>query len=210
MPLVYQQNINDVTKLGVWQIVEDETFFYHIGLNKPVIQHPGKRLQTLAGRNLLIQLFPDFPLNEVKIAPTRKPFLPNAPFHFSISHCGLYAAAIVSRKMQVGVDIEIPQQKIIALKHKFVTPDEQLILKENSWPEIASLTAAWSMKEAVFKWYGAGGVDFKTQIRIKRFSAVGNSFNANILFSNLEQRALTLHGILFNGACLSWVLSSPN
>ena len=48
-----------------------------------------KRLQHLAGRYLLYALFDDFPLEEIVIADTRKPFLENEKYHFSISHCGI-------------------------------------------------------------------------------------------------------------------------
>jgi len=61
------------------------------------ITHPHKRLQHLAGRLVLSELYEDFPIKLIQIADTKKPFLPDEAFHFSISHCGEYAAAIVSR-----------------------------------------------------------------------------------------------------------------
>ena len=112
MPLVYQQNINACTKLGVWHIAEEESYFSERIRIQQNITHPHKRLQHMAGRLVLTELFPDFPVNQILIADTRKPFLPNNDFQFSISHCGDYAAAIVSQENKVGVDIEIPQIKI--------------------------------------------------------------------------------------------------
>ncbi|MEO5966955.1 MAG: 4-phosphopantetheinyl transferase, partial [Ferruginibacter sp.] len=97
MPLIFQQNINANTKVGLWDISEDEYFFSNLVLSNTDITHPLKRLQTMAGRNLLIELFPDLPLSLVEIAPTKKPFIPGDPYHFSISHCKNFAAAIVSR-----------------------------------------------------------------------------------------------------------------
>ena len=102
MPLVYQQNINAVTKLGVWHITEQEDYF-QAPLQRE-ITHWHKRLQHLAGRLLLKELYPEFPISLIRIADTRKPFLENEPYHFSISHCGDYAAAIVSREFRVGID----------------------------------------------------------------------------------------------------------
>ena len=75
MPLVYQQNINDTTKLGVWHITEPEEFFLQKVTLQQEITHPNKRRQHLAGRFLLQQLFPDFPYALIRIADTRKPFL---------------------------------------------------------------------------------------------------------------------------------------
>ena len=132
MPLVYQQNINASTKLGVWHIAESEAFFSERICVIQQIAHPHKRLQHLAGRMVLTELFPTFPVNEILIAATRKPYLPQQEFQFSISHCGDYAAAIVSRANRVGVDIEIPQAKIEPICHKlpptlitFVSPLEK-------------------------------------------------------------------------------------
>ena len=98
MPLFYQHNINEETKLGIWLIEEPESFFLDKVPLKRDVSHPFKRLQHLAGRYLLSFLFPDFPLEEIRIADTRQPFLASEKYHFSISHCGHYAAAIVSRK----------------------------------------------------------------------------------------------------------------
>ena len=99
MPLFYQHNINESTKLAIWHITEAEDFFLEKVPLKRDVSHPQKRLQHLAGRYLLTELFADFPLEEILIADTRKPFLADEKYHFSISHCGQYAAAIVSSKI---------------------------------------------------------------------------------------------------------------
>ena len=112
MPLVYQQNINAVTKMGVWHITETEDFFLQQVPLQKEITHWRKRLQHLAGRFLLKELYPDFPLALIKIADTRKPFLEDEAYHFSISHCGDYAAVIVSKEYRVGVDVELVNDKI--------------------------------------------------------------------------------------------------
>lgn len=166
MALFYQQDINDDTRLGIWHITEPEAFFLReVALHRG-ITHPHKRLQHLAGRWLLRTLFPAFPAELIQIADTRKPFLPDASFHFSISHCGDYAAAIVSRTRRVGIDIEIPQPKIAAIAHKFVNDAEWAGMGRaaQALPDVQALTTVWSAKEAVFKWYGMGEVDFKKHI----------------------------------------------
>src|SRR5215470_6778588 len=127
MPIFFQQQINDTTRLGIWKIEETEEFFKS---NVPVhrdVTHPHKRLQHLAGRFLLQYLFPAFPYELIQIADTRKPFLPNEEYHFSISHCGDYAAAIVSKDRRVGIDIEIPVEKILAIQNKFLSVEEKKI-----------------------------------------------------------------------------------
>ncbi len=75
MPLFYQHNINQDTKLGIWHIEEPESFFLEKVPLKRDVTHPFKRRQHLAGRYLLSYLFPDFPVEEIRIADTRQPFL---------------------------------------------------------------------------------------------------------------------------------------
>ncbi|MEX0636930.1 MAG: 4'-phosphopantetheinyl transferase superfamily protein, partial [Ferruginibacter sp.] len=179
MPLVYQQNINASTKLGVWHIAEEEQFFskrIHIQQN---ITNPHKRLQHMGGRLVLTELFPDFPVNQIQIAVNRKPFLPNHDFQFSISHCGEYAAAIVSRENRVGVDIEIPQTKITNIQHKYLNDSELQLLHQYPHQKLEILTLAWSVKEAVFKWYAEGNVDFKEHIQIESIYFSDNQFTAS-------------------------------
>jgi len=57
MPLVYQQNINALTRIAVWHITETEDFFLASVPVQREISHWHKRLQHLAGRLLLKELF---------------------------------------------------------------------------------------------------------------------------------------------------------
>ncbi len=207
MPLVYQQNINAYTKLGVWHIAEEEKFFLRQVPLQNSITHPHKRLQHLAGRLVLKELFDNFPLQLIEIADTKKPFLANEAFHFSISHCGNYAAAIVSTQNRVGVDIEIPQQKIERITHKFLNPAEMQLLSFIPYDLHHMLTLAWSIKETIFKWYGAGMVDFKLHMHINECSTDDNQFTAHCTFLKNKPVHLKVHGIFFNDNCLTWVVT---
>src|SRR5437762_10514679 len=169
MPIFFQHQINDTTRLGIWKIEEAEEFFKSNVPQHRDVTHPHKRLQHLAGRFLLQFLFPDFPYSLIRIADTRKPFLPDEQFHFSISHCGDYAAAIVSKDSRAGIDIEIPSEKVQRIKHKFLSEEEQEIFDvQLLTPDSRFSTLLWSAKESVFKWYGDGGVDFKENILLKK------------------------------------------
>ena len=124
MPVFFQHQINDHTRLGVWKIEEPESFFRdNVPMHRDVT-HPHKRLQHLAGRFLLRYLFPDFPYELIRIAETRKPYLPGEEFHFSIAHSGDYAAAIVSRTSRVGIDVEEVREQVGRLIPKFLSADE--------------------------------------------------------------------------------------
>lgn len=207
MPIFFQHQINESTRLGIWKIEETEEFFKgNVPLHRDVT-HPHKRIQHLAGRFLLQFLFPDFPYHLIQIADTNKPFLPAEEYHFSISHCGDYAAAIVSKNNRVGIDIEIPVDKIIKVKNKFLGLAEQI-----EWLEVFNagveqrqlLTLLWSCKESVFKWYGDGGVDFSGQIQLQ--SRLHDKETIQCFFTKAQVHLL-IHYRLFDQLVLSWVVS---
>ena len=202
MPIFYQQDIDDSTKLGIWKIEEEEKFFLkYVPLQKD-ITHPHKRQQHLAGRFLLKHLYPDFPVELIKIADTKKPFLENEAFHFSISHCNDYAAAIVSKTERVGVDVEIPSFKIDRIKNKFLNEEELSILGSDFL--ITQLTLMWCCKEAVYKWWSYGGVDFSEKIRLQPFQ-LQPSGNLSVQFLLGDKTDLSLHYKIFDKFCLAWL-----
>ncbi len=209
MPLVYQHTINSKTKLGLWCIAEPEDFFLAKVPLKKDVSHPHKRLQHLAGRYLLPTLFEDFPLEEIRIADTRKPFLPDEQYHFSISHCGNYAAVIASTEQRVGIDIEIPTDKIFRITHKFLNEEEKMYLnKQMSTRQLLQLsTLLWSGKEAMFKWFGNGGVDFRKHMHIKNI--VGNDEEGKLFcsFQKFEEVPLTAVYRFMPELVMSWVVS---
>lgn len=206
MPIFFQHQINENTRLGVWKIEETEEFFKgNVPLHREVT-HPHKRLQHLAGRFLLQFLFPDFPYQLIEIADTRKPFLPDEQYHFSISHCGDYAAAIVSRDKRVGIDIEIPVEKISRIMYKFLSAREHELfhLIEPDKERIPFATLLWSAKESVFKWDGNGGVDFRKQIQLRKLHEANETMDC---FFSKNNTALTIHYRQFEHLVLAWVMS---
>jgi 4'-phosphopantetheinyl transferase EntD len=211
--IFFQHSINDSTALGIWRIEEPEIFFLEKVPLKYEVSHPYKRLQHLAGRYLLPFLFDDFPLEEIAIADTRKPFLADEKYHFSISHCGNYAAAIASTHNRVGIDIELVTPAIEKVSAKFLNEAEKRVVAE--WQHLPHLyhqllTIIWSAKEAIFKWHGAGQVNFKNhllmqgdRITIKPDESICLPF----LFSREQSIPLKVNVQLFDDLVLTWVAS---
>ena len=201
MPIFFQQQINESTRLGIWKIEETEQYFLgNVPLHRNVT-HPHKRLQHLAGRFLLQFLYPGFPFELIRIAETRKPFLPEEEYHFSISHCGDFAAALVSTKHRVGVDIEIPVEKIERIKYKFLGVAEQ-----EEWPDAdrQTITLLWSSKEAVFKWYGKGAVEFREHILLSHQDHASQTIDCSFI---KENTGLVVQYQLFDALVLAYVLT---
>jgi 4'-phosphopantetheinyl transferase EntD len=208
VPLFYQQNINEHTRLGVWKIEEEESFFLQQVAPKRDITHPAKRLQHLAGRYLLPYLFPGFPHAEIEIADTRKPFLRNEQYHFSISHCGTYAAAIASSRQRVGVDIELVTPRVDRIKHKFLHTEELAFV--NSQPassSIALLTLLWSAKETMFKWWSLGDVDFSDMLRLEPFVPAQSGIIDALFVRSGRKIPVQLSYIMYPHMSLCWMVS---
>lgn len=206
MPVFFQHQINEYTRLGVWKIEETEDFFKGNVPQHREVTHPHKRLQHLAGRFLLQYLFPDFPYELIQIADTRKPYLPDERYHFSISHCGDYAAAIVSKDKRVGIDIEIPVEKISKIMYKFLSAKEHELFRliEPDKERIPFATLLWSAKESVFKWDGNGAVDFRKQIQLKKQLETTETIDCFFSKSDTE---LIIHYRQFDHLVLAWVMS---
>lgn len=208
MPIYYQQNINDFTQLAVWKIEESESFFTQIVTVQQQVTHPHKRLQHLAGRFLLPYLYPNFPSDLIQIADTRKPYLPNEAYHFSISHCGDYAAAIVSSTQRVGVDVELVTHRVNKIRHKFLHPSELSnwdIEAMEEQEKFRTLTLLWSAKEAMFKWWGRGDIDFSECMQVEK-NTLKSSGILNARFQKDDfTTSLELHYQLSNELSLVWV-----
>jgi len=213
VPIFFQQQINGTTRLGIWKIEETEEFFLsNVPLQREVT-HPHKRLQHLAGRFLLQFLFPGFPYELIRIADARKPYLPDEEYHFSISHCGDFAAAIVSSDQRVGIDIEMPSLKVERIRDKFLNRDELLKFEirsrtsgtksENQNSDL--LTMLWSAKEAVFKWYGNGKVDFRQHILLQK--ANDSDETIQCFFTKANQH-LVVHHHQFDQLVLAWIIGN--
>lgn len=204
MPLLFLKELNEHTKLGVWKITESEQFFSQSVRLQKEIRHPHKRLQHLAGRFLLKQLFPDFPVSDIYLSPSNKPLLPSQAYHFSISHCREFAAAIVSTYERVGIDIEYPTRKLLDLKHKFLNKGEADFILDES---IEKITVFWSVKEAMFKWWGLGKVDFRKNLLVNDFPATEKGSGTAVFRKERFEQLLHFHYEFVESLCTVWICS---
>src|SRR5690606_14162271 len=85
-----------------------------------------------------------------------KPYLPSIPGFISLSHSGVFGAAVMHPCEPVGIDIERIGPKIRKIQHKFINRQEFEFLGVN--PSLDTLYICWCMKESAFKWYGRKGI----------------------------------------------------
>ena len=203
MPIFFQHQINDTSKLAIWKIEEEEVFFSEIVPNHLEILHPQKRIQHLAGRFLLKFMEPEFPLEKIQAPQFGKPFLPNGEFNFSISHCGNFAAAILSKGGKVGIDIELSTPRTFKVATKYLSEKEtEIFTNQFSQLDASLLTLLWSAKEAVFKWYGQNEVDFRKDIQLNSLNETANFIPC--FFAKTKQQ-INIHFRQFENLWLTWV-----
>lgn len=174
MPVVFQKQIDPQTRLGLWKIEESETeLIAGLQLKAHEIEvmnslNQGKRLlHWLSTRLLLRTMLNTKDYIDCQIDEHGKPYLPHSNFHISLSHSYDYAAVMISAGKQVGVDIELIKHKIKSIKHKFLSDIE--LAQKNVGDNTQGLYVCWCAKEAVYKWYGKKGLEFKQHIHIKPF-----------------------------------------
>jgi phosphopantetheinyl transferase len=197
----------------VWHITEEEYFFLKVVPLERNITHPKKRLQHLAGRYLLKELYPNFSYGLIRISANRKPYLENEACHFSVSHCSDYAAVVVSESYQVGVDVETITERVHRVQHKFMSATETGLLEKLADPVMHNfttlLTLSWSIKETLFKWAGTGELDFKEHLHIEAINLCDEVGIAKCIISKGGAVRLDVHFRLIGDQCLSWVCSKP-
>lgn len=174
MPIIYNKNVDEHSVLAIWKIEETEAEML-AGLQ--LKQHEldvistlnnGKRLlHWLSTRLLLRTMLNTKEYIDCQFDEDGKPYLTNFDYQISLSHSYDYAAVMISKKDAVGVDIELIKHKIKSIRHKFLN-DVELAQKQIG-DNIDGLYVAWCAKEAIYKWHGKKGLEFKRDIHIKPF-----------------------------------------
>ena len=204
MPLVYQQNINEHTKIGVWHILETEDFFLEKAKEQYKINHPQKRIQHLAGRYLLLEMANDISLKNILLTTTGKPFLPDESYFFSISHSADFVAVIISAKSNVAIDIQHIAPKIESIKQKFLTEEEMNLLSTLSISPNEQFTFAWTIKEAMFKYFDEAGIDFKQHLNITSANFDNQVWISKSTFNKNKVQQLETKSIRLNDSFITW------
>ena len=111
-----------------------------------------------AGRRLLAQMYREMTGNEIPeilLADRGKPYFPDSPWHFSISHTPRHAFCVL-RRHNVAVDAEETDRKInLKLADKILSPEEKARFDAAEDKNKALLTF-WVLKEAAAKLSGEG------------------------------------------------------
>jgi 4'-phosphopantetheinyl transferase len=174
MPVILKIERKDGQRTAVWEIKEDEhTLLEKASLNKtaletfPLTTNPGRRLEWLAVRALLKELYPRG-LPTIAYLKNGKPVLIDHTDKISISHSGKMVAIALHSDRNPGIDIEILHPRILKIATRFLGVMEKEY--SGTHPTIEQLTIIWGAKEVMFKVYEHGGISFKNDFRIRPFT----------------------------------------
>lgn len=118
-----------------------------------------RRTERLAWRALLRSISSTA---NVEYLPSGKPQLKNSSYkHLSVSHCRDYVAVALSQS-PCGVDIERVDRNFMRISSRYMTDEETMLFADKYWSAVV-----WCAKEALYKYAGREGVDFKCDISIK-------------------------------------------
>ncbi|MGB5941798.1 MAG: 4'-phosphopantetheinyl transferase superfamily protein [Leeuwenhoekiella sp.] len=101
--------------------------------------------------------------------------------YISITHSYNFTAIIVSKSVEVGIDIEMQRDKILRIAHKF-TPLKEYHTLANEEALIRKLTIVWGAKESLYKIYGQQGLSFLQHINVVDFDFDDYRTTATICF----------------------------
>ena len=170
-------------KIGLWEIEESLEELLQIAetISIPNCNTEKRKKEFLISRLLLRNMSPNTSINYNKFGA---PELDNFQ-NISISHSkGLVAILLGDKK--VGLDIEQISDKLLKLSSKFITEDKHDDLSKEK------ATLIWCAKEAIYKWYQKGNIDFKKDIKLNNFETVEKGtliaeFKKERLFLNYQK-----------------------
>ena len=166
MPFLKNIIIDNQTKIKIWKVILGE--LSHNELNsdeKKILKLKKSNLlkeQFLATRKVLARENSNY---KITYNNNGKPSL-NSKYNISISHSHDIAALVISDNSKIGLDVQLNENKIFNIQHKFLNPSEKLNIGEN--PSLKILTMIWTSKESIYKAVGLKGISFSDNIKIEK------------------------------------------
>ncbi len=181
MPEIFHLNESDYTVI-VWKIEEPLKFFLDLlpyELKDLPSTFESRNLEWLASRYVLYRITDQ---GVVEKDEFKKPFLINDQRYISISHSDGIAAAMLS-KFPCGIDIENDSPRINRIASKFILPTALESLAGPTYQQ--RLYQIWCAKEAMYKAYGLGQIDFKSNLEVDltQLNQGSNTFEGKLLKS---------------------------
>jgi phosphopantetheinyl transferase len=211
MALIYHNSGSLGQHIAVWSISEtpDELVLF---LNNESflkeIKNLGLKSELRISQKLVAGILLQYILNEnieLYYDELGKPHLKNHEGHISISNTKEYVAVIYHPKKSVGIDIEIPSERILKIAPKFVNEQEQLWVGANQTYPYLNYYNIWCVKESIFKLIGGGGIDFKEHIIVEEPS---NNIGSVQFLKQDQEAAFNYHLLHFDEILVSFIVGN--
>ena len=197
MPLVINKESKTGSVIAVWHITEPLGFFVDaVKLSPTESEHfqrfiPELRKKHWLAYRLLLNMLSG-QQNIIIYDTNGKPSISGSNIHISVSHSGDYAAVIISKTAAAGIDIEKITPRIEKVFDKFMNEDE--INGMDATHRLEYMYVYWSAKEALYKLYGKGNLDFRKDMNIPAFNySPPGIINATLITETLQ----TLHTLYY-------------
>jgi phosphopantetheinyl transferase len=146
--------------------IQEGLFFGILDLKAFSLQHQEvskREIETLGKNFLLAHLTSD--TTQLIYDDKGKPHLANDSRHLSISHSHDRLVIIINEKEETGIDIELLREKVLKIKHKFLSSSELVDAND----DVEKLLIYWAAKETLYKIYGLKEVDFIKHLAVEPF-----------------------------------------
>ena len=166
MPFLKEFIINDKTKVKLWKVMMGELNTKELNSDEKNLLELKKsnilREQFLATRKLLALENSDY---KITYDINGKPSL-NSNYNISISHSHEIAAIAISDNFNIGIDVQLRENKIFNIQNKFLNKSEKSNIGDD--PTVEILTMVWVSKESIYKAIGLKGISFSENIKIDK------------------------------------------
>ena len=213
MPLYLKKELEDKTRIGVWQVTETEEELKALSSvpsdeleEISFIRSESLRRQKLAVRALLDTMFED----KVYLShhDNGKPYIENCVTNISITHTEKYVAVILNDNEDVGIDIESLARDFSSVEKKALSEDEIDDLEEDE-KRNGQLAIYWCAKEAIYKMLGQYDVNFAEQIEVEKFRPKKDGeLEATFEDEDGFEEEFDLEYIIFDNHVLVWVVGN--
>lgn len=174
MPLIQLENIDSDSVMAIWHIQESVAELSEIlpkYLQKTdfeLLTITKQQQEWLSSRILVHKIcyFIDKSYADLQKDVFGKPFLhiENQVIHLSISHSFPYSVVALHKKKAIGVDIEQINPKLERIAKRMFHADEL------QWATtLQDFALLWCAKEAMYKWYGKRGIDFRQHLSVLQY-----------------------------------------
>jgi phosphopantetheinyl transferase (holo-ACP synthase) len=211
MPISKYIDLNDHSNLALWRIDENyDELMALVNLHEndetllQSISNEHKKLEWLSSRlsvKFLVEKY-NLAFNGIKKDSFNKPYLKSYNYEISLTHSYPYAGAIFHFTDPVGIDVELPREKIRNIAPRFLHPEEL----EYAGNDLDLLTILWSAKETLYKIYGRQKLVFKEHLFIPPFNRhINQQFEGEIKLPGIKKSNYRLkfetignHYVVFN------------